>query len=687
MERVDSKSKAQVVEQECGVAAAPGIYVVGSFSRGVSFLTQQLRSLNLVWALFELGKLSGKSTLAVIGGGLAGLSAAAAAKSKGCNVILYESSDVLMRLQANSKLRYVHPQIHRWPDVAAFKNETELPVLNWRADNAHNVRLRILRQWNRSSKGIDVRTDHEVSTISVERSQPVVTYAKPRFGRDTVDCAVVTVGFGTERPWQSRPYWEPDGLDYRLTTSEPRIWVISGCGDGGLIDVLRLRFADFDYAEILSTLLDGPDSKFVATRVSQIEADSKHYGAPDDRGGFLFNEYRKLIDTLPAEVSAKLRARLRPDTRVHLISPHPTPFSTSSMPVNRTLLSLLLSKDTSDGLQYHQGQCTDDGISQRVGLQSVQLSNTPARVDPILCHQVLFRHGPEPTVDRILYRNVCDELRKKHVNTSGPTAMATDNLWPPDFYPVVPDVEPEPLTLPVGKLATAGGPFGSDAGPLYCGDEIEGVGGGHGTLGCFVRLPDRRVAILSTSHVLASGGQASLGGEVVTTRGNHRSPIGHLHSFVELRRFERSADRQAENAVDAAIAVLSEGITYEPRFSPRYNLPSLRSTRSPRIGERVFKVGASTGLTFGTVDMISLDILVDSGKNKLLFVDSFGIAGGGTLPGKSFADVGDSGALIVGEDGAPLAILFAVSNSFAVACSLVAICETLSCSVMTERAE
>src|SRR5206468_1666586 len=117
--------------------------------------------------------------------------------------------------------------------------------------------------------------------------------------------------------------------------------------------------------------LDGPDGESVATRVRQIEADSRHYVDADDRGGFLFSEYRNLSDNLSASFSQKLRPRLRPDTRVHLVSPHPTPFSTPSMPVNRLLLSVLLSKDTSNGLQYHQGSCADDGISLKAGLNSV----------------------------------------------------------------------------------------------------------------------------------------------------------------------------------------------------------------------------------------------------------------------------------------------------------------------------
>src|SRR4051812_41798380 len=92
-----------------------GPYALGCFGKMVTFYSQQRRALNLVWALFKTGRLEQGSSLAVVGGGLAGLTAAAAAASKGCEVTLFEANQDILHLQRTNGSRYVHPQISYWP--------------------------------------------------------------------------------------------------------------------------------------------------------------------------------------------------------------------------------------------------------------------------------------------------------------------------------------------------------------------------------------------------------------------------------------------------------------------------------------------------------------------------------------------------------------------------------------------
>jgi hypothetical protein len=232
---------AAAIVGECGDdTSLPGVYVVGSFSRGVSFVTQQMRSLNLVWALSESGAIGPGQTVAVVVGGLAGLTAATALVNRGFRTLLCESRKDYMPVQFKSILRYIHPYAHLWPDPSALRIKTHLPFLNWDADTAEKVRKAITEQFQSIEPFVITRKHHTVARISSEGGRPVITYRSPRYEREKehIHTVIVTIGFGRE---PGRSYWEPDGLEYLRSGADRKVVVISGCGDGGIVDVLRAR--------------------------------------------------------------------------------------------------------------------------------------------------------------------------------------------------------------------------------------------------------------------------------------------------------------------------------------------------------------------------------------------------------------------------------------------------------------
>jgi hypothetical protein len=208
---------------------------------------------------------------------------------------------------------------------------------------------------------------------------------------------------------------------------------------------------------------------------------------------------------------------------------------------------------------------------------------------------------------------------------------------------------------------------------LYCGAPIRTVSG-HAfvTLGCFVHLPGGEVGALSTAHGLTPSGKLEVGDEIVSgDAGQFR--VGRVHSIVQTV-------SNGRNAVDAAVTVLSPETKYISGFPPHYRLPPLSDVRSHKLGERVWKVGAASGLTRGKISFESLSFLLPLSGANVLFEDAIGILG------NRFAAPGDSGAVIVGNDGAPLGMLFALtsgSESIAFACRMDTICSALSCTVMT----
>src|SRR4051794_33604954 len=93
------------------------VFVIARHGAGpVAVYSQQVRALKLVWALGQ-EKLSPNDAVVVIGGGIAGVTAGAAAALHGADVTILEQGEELLHLQRGCHTRYLHPRIYEWPRV------------------------------------------------------------------------------------------------------------------------------------------------------------------------------------------------------------------------------------------------------------------------------------------------------------------------------------------------------------------------------------------------------------------------------------------------------------------------------------------------------------------------------------------------------------------------------------------
>jgi hypothetical protein len=91
---------------------AENLYLLGTFEKGLTIYNQQVRALNLVWAMIEEVPKEVLRRVAVIGGGFAGLTAAVGLLQKGVeHVSVFEKRAALCPLQEGSDTRWVHPRI------------------------------------------------------------------------------------------------------------------------------------------------------------------------------------------------------------------------------------------------------------------------------------------------------------------------------------------------------------------------------------------------------------------------------------------------------------------------------------------------------------------------------------------------------------------------------------------------
>lgn len=331
------------------------IHLLGIFSDRVTVFCQQVRALNLAGALVEEGLLDAadgeRRKIGIIGAGFAGLTLAAAliAKSKHLDITLFEERDRLIPLQQGSDSRWLHPHIYDWPDGDSDASAAMLPVLNWTAGRASDVVVQTLSEWRRhlrkyapeeNSAGLSkVRLYCHVRHIEVQKdgcskvriewvgeTREASTGAIPTSGMLAAGCAelfdrvILAVGFGLERE-AGESYWRNETIAQPSLARPRRTFLVSGQGDGAMIDLLRLRVSQFRQDRVLDELFQ--NQPFLVGRLKKLKADLAETGETD-----LFARFEELyadskMAPLLEIVRAELAKRLRRDTDavLHLKSP------------------------------------------------------------------------------------------------------------------------------------------------------------------------------------------------------------------------------------------------------------------------------------------------------------------------------------------------------------------------------
>lgn len=331
------------------------LYVIGTFDTGVTVLSQQYRALNLVWGLVSSGRVQAdyeKDTLksiAIVGGGFAGLTAAAGLTKKQANakITIFERRDTLLPLQLGSDSRWVHPHIYDWPLEGSESFSAALPVLNWTAARASDVVFQVLRGWELLFRNNPDRTDHdsdrrlrifcntrhlqiasapsadgqaEIEWVGEPRdpvnpANPLAGESEPSGLTEKFDIIILAVGFGLERGHQTS-YWRNETFAQPQLGQATITYIVSGAGDGAMIDLFRLRIAQYRQDRILAELFTERDR--LLARLRELDRKSRH-----DPGVNLFELFMKIwaddeLAEQAAAVQRRLQDRLRHDTSVVL---------------------------------------------------------------------------------------------------------------------------------------------------------------------------------------------------------------------------------------------------------------------------------------------------------------------------------------------------------------------------------
>lgn len=710
----------------------PGTYILGGFATRVTFHSQQIRAFNLIYALFKTRKLKAGSEVCVIGGGLAGLTVAAAAKLKGCLVTIYEEKDYLLGLQKGSQNRYVHPNIYDWPEEGCNINTTSLPCLNWSSGTAEEILKNIQKEWDADFSTVNTNVKHPVNSISKDRNKPRITVNDP-FIYKSFNCVIVATGFGVEKPlgsYPARSYWKSDQLHQQYSSpSQLTHFLVSGCGDGGLIDILRLSLKEFSHEDFINNFLNDPSLDDIKKKLLEIEEEA--FDDPENASDILWDGYESL--DFPKELLDKMAKNFRTDTKVVLNGKIPTPMTLQSSLINRVGVYLLMKLRKVAYKQATLDSVSIDGSKCKANLHKPNKDIMIEEYDDIV-----LRHGPDPVINQLVAKDATLINRSK----KDPTAV---KAWTEDFYPKrnIALLTPSPMDIAnerklelsalIEKHAKINSIYVAEqqGRPLYMvsingvhippnisaisrfhevpvyynldtafefsmGDiistEFRRISGGSaiynadsgdysrsGTLGCFVELSNGRIGILSSYHVLGKGGQE--GDRIALKEGESETitTIGQLYAFTKLRSLtdaKQSENDPISNSIDAAVATLNAGVTIFPGLVNKKARYDIKGAGKASIGDAVFKVGAGTGLTRGEVTQIDSIVFLHVEGKRYRFDNCIMIQPEGE---DAFSGKGDSGAAVLNNAGEVYGLVFASGKNTTVICPIDEVLKQLDC--------
>jgi tetratricopeptide (TPR) repeat protein len=428
------------------VPGYPGWYLIGALERRVTVYSQQVRALNLIYSLLEEKQLGPGDDVVVIGGGVAGLTAAAGAARMGCHVTVLEKEDEVLHLFSRCDKRWLHPRIYDWPQPGSLRDDTdELEVLTWRAGVAGEVVAHLAAQWE------ELRIAHDIEVIpsvtvnpprpETQGKQPLVSW-RPGAELRRFRVVILAVGFGIERVFPGLPqhsYWNDNGIEGSDHGASKR-YLISGLGDGGLIDLVRACIGNFRHDQIVSSFgLDNetnPAVMALGRQLLTIEDEAVRHGreyGPEIAAEYLWKAYTRDIDSLAGFVDAALATRMRRRRKVFLNGPSQFPITLQASILNRLLVARLLHRKHAD---YLPGTVED--VTPSAG------SDWQVTLDNGLCEHfsdVIIRHGTDPALAASFPH--IHEVCRKELKPRNALDQTRTRAWPLGYFSPTPPPLPD----------------------------------------------------------------------------------------------------------------------------------------------------------------------------------------------------------------------------------------------------
>ena len=394
------------------------IFILGSFERQVSIYHQQIRALNLTYALHSLGYCDAKGgsrrRIAIIGAGVAGLTLSAGLSCcPSCEVTVFEKKSRPLSViePENIGNRYLHQHLYAWPSPRQSEEVVSRirgPLLDWKPGFQKSVVKQLLDQWHDTVRSNAIASHfnswnirlkrpsggQEVSLVWNDRSNEGKAHEEP------FDIVILAMGFGLETnlPFaEGNSYWEADEIanwiqqDSKAFNRRPR-YLISGTGDGAWTDLFRLAIPKFRQDKLRVEWLDPyvsvQQKRDIAYEEDMAVSEAAFGGNPSRR---LTEFYQSLpLESLEKILKERFDAKYsgNPQPELFLNSTDKNYVVLGSFPANRLLGSQLVKSGIVQRIEGRIGEterCTFDGNPKAVRL--------------------VFQDGRTKEVDRLIVRH------------------------------------------------------------------------------------------------------------------------------------------------------------------------------------------------------------------------------------------------------------------------------------------
>ncbi len=465
------RHSADQIIRECRSLNAPDVFSIGCQEQfHVSIHEQQSRSLNLIWALNEKKILRQGMPIAVVGAGIAGCTASVAAALLGARVLQLEESNRILSKFDRAKHRWIHP--HFFNQGLFADDWTDLPILNWRSDNAQSLsklfKLKFDSYQRALDENLEVRFNCKAVGIDLEYDRyydPITTLnwideesSRKTLVSESFELIILAVGFGSDEWCQelsgggevrTKSYWDVE-RESRSGASGNTVF-ISGCGDGGIVDLLTHVISDFQHPKFRSVLpglpglavkqLEQAHEEF-NKRLEEIDKLShldylrlrtftRNKKFPVSLEQYRARELKKLNREIASSYRyfAKQVARLQPDfmkyfrsklkrrSRVILNSRSPTPYNPYTSIWNQLVLAMI---EYNDAFEYVPGEVR--GVRRlKSGALSVEVDHL-GKMTRIRTNSLIQRYGQKADFKKIFgniaFNPLPREVRNNHETES-----------------------------------------------------------------------------------------------------------------------------------------------------------------------------------------------------------------------------------------------------------------------------
>ncbi len=416
------------------IPAYPRTYILGSFARHVTIYSQQMRAFNLVDALCKTGQLNNGVSVAVVGGGIAGLTAAAAAASRGAEVTIIERDEDFFPIQRHAGERYLHPHIYDWPLYElkeGQESKADFPFLGWEADKAEDMFRKLKKSWEDFCENCKkmkrpkelMRTEFIKLSYNSDRDHLELTIQdKNQTDIHIAQIVIFALGFGREMERADiQKYW--DNAPFDSVPKETLKWLVTGYGDGGLTDLMRLCIKDFRHDEFVEKFAKDSDL------IQKLKDLFNNYMGKSVRK--TFEELDLHLDKTPLIVSNNLRS----NTDVTLNAPDDYLESDSSSILNRFIVYQLEKLGKFKRQEGWVRTPIPDPKSDKYRIIFIDKDKKVIATKQF--NRLIIRHGPEPPFGEKRFPEIWEaskELRERWKGQSQNNDRTRVQIWDPGDY-------------------------------------------------------------------------------------------------------------------------------------------------------------------------------------------------------------------------------------------------------------